>query len=98
MERELGDVGTHFQYENEHVKAWNLVLEPGQASPWHHHTMHYLFIITEPGTLRAEFDDGTSSERYYELGEVVTGQKDSIHRVINVGDARYSNAIVELKH
>lgn len=33
MEREMGDVGTHFLYENEHVKAWDLELEPGQASP-----------------------------------------------------------------
>ena len=34
MEREMGDVGTHFLYENEHVKAWDLELEPGQASSW----------------------------------------------------------------
>ena len=97
-EKELGDVGTKFVYENEHVKVWDLVLEPGQASPWHHHAMNYLFIITEPGTLRAELDDGTSSEREYKLGEVVMGQKNAVHRVINTGSARYSNAIVELKH
>ena len=98
MSMELGDVGTHFQYENEHVKAWSLILEPGEASPWHKHTMHYLFIVTEPGTLRAELADGSSSEREYSLGEVVMGQKDAVHRVINTGDKRYSNAIVELKH
>ena len=98
MATDLGDVGTHFQYENEHVKAWSLILEPGEASPWHHHTMHYVFIVTEPGKLRAEYDDGTSSEREYTLGEVVMGQKDAVHRVVNVGDKRYSNAIVELIH
>ena len=96
-DKELGDVGTRFVFENEHVKVWDLVLEPGQASPWHHHAMNYLFIINEPGTLRAELDDGTSSEREYKLGEVVVGQKDAVHRVVNVGDARYSNAIIELK-
>lgn len=98
MERELGDVGTHFEYENEHAKVWQLVLEPGQSSDWHHHATQYFFIVTEPGTLRAEHDDGTVSERPYKLGEVVTGQKDAIHRVTNVGTARYSNAIIELKH
>ena len=97
MDREMGDVGTHFLYENEHVKAWDLVLEPGQASPWHHHSMHYLFIVTRAGTLKAEYDDGTSAVRDYALGEVVMGQKDSVHRVTNVGDELYSNAIVELK-
>ena len=51
MARELGDVGTHFLFENENVKIWDLILELGQASPWHHHTTHYLFIVTEPGRL-----------------------------------------------
>lgn len=97
MNIELGDVGTDFLFENQHVKTWSLVLEPGESSPWHHHTMHYLFIVTEAGRLKAEFEDGTSSERDYTLGEVVMGQKDSQHRVTNVGTARYSNAIVELR-
>ena len=97
MSMELGDVGTAFLFENEQVKTWSLVLEPGQSSPWHLHTMHYLFIVTEAGRLRAELADGTSSERDYALGEVVMGQKDSQHRVTNVGTARYSNAIVELR-
>ena len=97
MSMELGNVGTESLFENEHVKTWSLVLEPGQSSPWHRHTMHYLFIVTEAGRLRAEFEDGTSSERDYALGEVVMGQKDSQHRVTNVGTARYSNAIVELR-
>ena len=97
MATRLGDVGTHFLFENEHVKVWSLVLEPGESSPWHHHTMHYLFIVNEPGTLRADYDYGTSKEQEYELGQVVMGQKDSVHRVTNVGSARYSNAIIELK-
>ena len=98
MAVQLGDVGTHFRFENEHVKVWDLVLEPAQTSPWHRHTMNYLFIVTEPGNLRAEFEDGTVSEGEYKLGQVVMGQKDSVHRVTNLGNARYSNAIVELKH
>ena len=97
MERKLGDVGTKFQFENEHVKVWDLVLEPGQSSDWHHHTTNYLFIVTEPGTLRTEYDDGNVSENYLELGQVVMGQKDSVHRVTNAGGSRYSNAIIELK-
>ena len=97
MSMELGDVGTDFLFENDHVKTWSLVLEPGQSSPWHRHTMQYLFIVTEAGRLRAEFEDGTSSDRDYALGEVVMGQKDSVHRVTNIGSARYSNAIVELR-
>ena len=97
MERELGDVGTEFLFENEHVRTWSLVLEPGQSSDWHQHHTHYLFIVTEAGTLKTELDDGTDSVRELALGQVIMGQKNSIHRVTNVGSARYSNSIVELK-
>ena len=97
VERELGDVGTDFVFENDHVKVWQLVLEPGQASSWHHHKMHYLFVINKPGTLRVEYDDGTSAEHTYKLGQVVMGDKDSIHRVINLGSDPFSNSIIELK-
>jgi quercetin dioxygenase-like cupin family protein len=96
--KKLGNVGTHFVFENEHVKVWNLILEPGESSPWHHHTMNYLFVVTEPGTLRAEYDDGTSAEHTYQRGQVVMGQKDSVHRVTNIGSSRWSNAIIELRH
>jgi quercetin dioxygenase-like cupin family protein len=96
-QRKLGDVGTKFLWENEHVKVWDLVLEPGQSSDWHHHTRHYVFVVTCPGTLRTEYDDGTSSLTDLKLGQVVMGIKDSVHRVTNVGDALYSNAIVEMK-
>ena len=35
MERELGDVGTQFEYENEHAKVWQLVSEnaPFERTP-----------------------------------------------------------------
>ena len=29
MERELGDVGTQLLWEDDHVRTWDLVLEPG---------------------------------------------------------------------
>ena len=37
-ERQLGDVGTEMQWEDEHVMTWDLVLEPGQSSDWHQHS------------------------------------------------------------
>jgi quercetin dioxygenase-like cupin family protein len=97
MELELGDVGTDFLFENDRVKVWELVLEPGQTSPWDRHEDHYLFVVTEPGRLRAEYDDGTDATQDYDLGQVVMGQKGSVHRVTNVGTARWRNAIVEIK-
>jgi quercetin dioxygenase-like cupin family protein len=92
-----GEVGTHFLLENEHVKVWNLDLQPGQASDWHHHHHWYLTIVTVPGTLKAEFVDGSSDTETFQAGDVHFRDKDSVHRVINVSDSRYVNVIVELK-
>ena len=63
-----GDVGTEVVLENDQVKVWNLDLEPGQASDWHHHHHWYVTIVTVPGTLKAEFADGTRPYRYLSGG------------------------------
>ena len=90
-------IGTDFLWENNYVKVWGLDLEPGAASEWHHHDNWYVITVTRPGILRAEFADGTSREHDYYFGETEFLNKGSIHRVINIGDTRYSNSIVELK-
>ena len=64
MERELGDVGTQLLWEDEHVKTWDLVLEPGQSSDWHRHSMPYVFTVTRAGRLRTEYEDGSVSAIY----------------------------------
>ena len=92
-----GEVGTQFMFENDHVKVWNLDLEPGQSSQWHHHQNWYVTIVTVPGTLRADFTDGSSSTDTYTVGAVHFRDKDSVHQVTNVGDSRYVNVIIELK-
>ena len=96
-ERQLGDVGTDMKWEDDHVRVWDLELAPGQSSDWHQHTMPYVFVVTRAGTLLAEYDDGTSAERDYSLGEIVQGHWGSIHRVTNAGSDLYSNSIVEIK-
>ena len=97
MERELGDVGTQLLWEDDHVKTWDLVLEPGQSSDWHRHTMPYVFTVTRAGRLKTEYGDGSVSVSDLALGQVVQGHHGSVHRVTNVGDALYSNSIVEVK-
>jgi len=97
-ERILGDVGTEMVWENEHVRVWDLILESGQSSEWHRHSMHYTFIVTRAGKLKAEHEDGSESVLDLQLGQVVMGQQGSLHKVTNVGTELYSNAIVEMKH
>ena len=33
----LGDIASVVLFENERVKIWNLIVEPGETSPWHLH-------------------------------------------------------------
>ena len=94
---QLGDVGTEFKYEDEQVKVWDLVLQPGQSSDWHHHTNRYMFVVTRAGTLQTEHADGSVTTSDLQLGQVVKGIKNAVHRVTNIGDALYSNAIIEMK-
>ena len=97
-ERELGGVGSYVLFENEHVRVWQNNLEPGESSDWHRHTSNYLFVATVRGKLQIEFDDGSSHANNLELGQVVMGEKDSIHQLSNVGDKPYTSVIIELKN
>ncbi len=96
-EEKLGKPGSHVLFENEHVRVWQNDLEPGEASDLHYHSMHYLFVATTHGDLRVEHADGTSGENVMEIGGVVMGEKDSTHRLVNVGPNSYSSVIIEIK-
>ena len=93
----MGQIATDVLFENDRVKIWNLIVEPGEASDWHLHENHYLFIGTSHGDLQVEHDDGSKQNTVMELGKVVMGQKDSTHQLSNVGNNPYSSVIIEIK-
>ena len=97
QERELGAVGSYLLFENDHVRVWQNNLEPGESSDWHLHTTNYLFVATQHGNLKVEFEDGSSHATELQLGQIVMGEKDSIHQLSNVGDKRYTSVIIEIK-
>ena len=93
----LGPVANHFLFENEKIKSWNLELDPGESSSWHVHDQDYLTIVVEPGKLLREWEDGTTEELEYPLGQVNFTAGHGAHRVTNIGPTRYRNALIELK-
>lgn len=97
MAEQSGDVGTELLFENRYVKVWNLVLEAGQASSWHLHTLDYMYIVIEPGKVRTEYKDGTYEQQEDAAGDVVMRAQDAIHRLVNLGKSRYRNIVIELK-
>ena len=93
----LGEIATEVLFENDKVRVWNLVVEPGEASDWHMHENDYVTIVVEGGGLVVEYDDGTSEDSPSEVGTWRFHGEHKIHRVVNNRDVRYKNVLVELK-
>ena len=64
----LGDIASTVLFENDRVKIWNLVVDPGEASAWHLHPRDYVTLAIEGGGLKVENEDGTSESVSISLG------------------------------
>ena len=93
----LGEIASKVLFENERVKVWNLIVEPGEASDWHMHGRDYITVVVEGGNLAAEYADGTTRESPSEIGTWTYHGEHQVHRVINNSDTRYVNVLIELK-
>ena len=93
----LGEIATDVLFENDKVKIWNLIVEPGEASAWHHHGRDYVTVVVEGGGLTVEFDDGTVEDSPSEVGMWRFHGDHKVHRVVNNSGRRYKNVLVELK-
>ena len=93
----LGDIASEVLFENERVKIWNLIVEPGKTSAWHLHENDYVTIVVEGGGLDVEFEDGTTDSNPSQVGTWRFHGEHKIHRVVNKTDKRYTNVLVELK-
>ena len=95
--RQWGDVGTELLFENDSVKIWDLSLEPGQSSDWHHHTLDYVTVGLTESRMQRHFDDGTSDETVGYAGRYTYAEKHQPHEVSNVGDTAHRNILIEIK-
>ena len=92
-------VGTAVLLENERVRIWDLLLEPGERIPFHCHATPYFFVCTEPGRAISRFADGNTmtidyAEAFTWFDDVAGGPE--IHDLENVGDTRLRFTTVEL--
>ena len=93
----LGEIATEVVYENDKVRVWNLVVEPGEASGWHMHHNDYVTVVVEGNGLVVQYDDGTEQDSPSEVGTWRFHGEHKIHRVVNNRDVRYKNVLIELK-
>lgn len=96
------EIGTSLWFENEHVRVFEIRLDPGQRGPFHVHDATYFWTVVEPGRGLQRFVDGTFVLRDYALGEtkylVHSPDDPLVHDLENVGDSTLRFVTVELKH
>jgi hypothetical protein len=107
-ERELAaapgnhEIGTRLLLENDHVRVFEVRLDPGERGPFHIHDRTYFWTVVEAGRGLQRFADGSCVERDYRVGEtryLVHSSTDYlIHDLENVGDTTLRFVTVELKH
>lgn len=92
-------VGTKLLFENDRVRVWEMVLQPGEASTYHEHTNDYLFVYMTHSRLevirhgkKPETDE--QSPGFVEYRDVGSGID---HQVRNVGDGEHREILVEIK-
>ena len=95
------DLGTTLWLENDHVRVFEVRLEPGERGPFHVHDRTYFWTVVEPGRGLQRFADGKSVTRDYELGEtryLVHSLDDAlVHDLENVGPTTLRFVTVELR-
>ena len=92
----LGDVATRLVFENDRVKVWEMLLEPGEASDRHEHTMDYLLCIVEGTSIDADTDAGSVTIPVAP-GTVLYAERGSVETAINRSATRFREILIELK-
>ena len=91
-------IGTKLIFEDDRVRIWQIVLEPGQEAPAHTHHLDYTTITIEAATLDRLNGDGSVDRSVGEVGNVSRWYRSTrTHGLRNVGKTRFRNVIVELK-
>src|SRR5437773_12145682 len=97
-EGEANPIGTELVFEDEHVRVWRIVLEPGEEAPWHTHALDYTSVSIEGDVIERGNADGTVDRIAVRPGAFSRWhQSTERHMLRNVESPRFSHVIVELK-
>lgn len=103
-ERRLGDVATKKLFENDRVRVWEMLLDPGESSDVHEHTLDYLLVQLEGDKIAGIFEPDTKGgyppgtvEGDVSPGSVMYIDRGGIETAKNTGQRRYREVLVELK-
>jgi hypothetical protein len=94
----LGEVGDKILFENEHVRMWEVRLEPGQTIDFHIHYHPYLVVSLGGGENEVETIFGDKIPTNEPIGSwVFMDQMRPVHRLTNKSTVTYLSRLIELK-
>ena len=94
----LGQVGDKILFENEHIRMWEVRLEPGQMINFHIHYHPYLVVSLGGGENEVETIFGNKIPTYEPIGSwVFMDQMRPVHRLTNKSNVVYLSRLIELK-
>ena len=94
----LGPLGDTVMFENDQVRVWDFVVEPGRSKGWHRHELPYVIIPMTEGQIEIESALTGQIERPKSvIGSPIWRDAGEVHDLRNVGDSTYRNIIIELK-
>jgi hypothetical protein len=94
----LGDIGQRIVFENEHVRIWEINLDPGETIDFHLHYHPYVVISLGGGKNEIETIFGDKIMTEEPLGSTVfINEMRSVHKLTNRDNVRYLSRLIELK-
>jgi hypothetical protein len=95
----LGEIGHRIVFENEHVRIWEVRLEPGETIDFHIHHHPYIILSLGGGHCEIETIFGEKIMTYEPLGNTVfMNEARPVHRLTNRAAVTYLSRLIELKH
>jgi mannose-6-phosphate isomerase-like protein (cupin superfamily) len=94
------NIGTELLFENDRVRVWEMILQPGEESPLHMHEGDYVFVYVTPENKIKAFVEGKEgpesefADGFVQYTEVGPG---TWHKIRNVGDKVHRQILFELK-
>jgi quercetin dioxygenase-like cupin family protein len=94
------EVGTRLWFEDDHIKVWEVRLQPGERGPFHAHTRRYFWTVVDGGVGLQRSPDGTYKVRKYNVGDTSYSEhspdEPMIHDFENAGTTPMRFVTVEL--
>jgi hypothetical protein len=95
----LGAVGQRIVLENEHVRIWEIRLEPGETIDFHIHHHPYVVISLGGGENDIETIFGKHITVEEPLGTTTfINDMRAVHRLTNRAKVTYLSRLIEIKH